>query len=268
MPSPFTDDDLSLFAKRGATLPAANTSGQVSTDGADIWYARFGAGPAVTLLHGGLGHSGNWAHQVPLLTRAGYEVITIDSRGHGRSSRDEQPYSYHLMAHDVRAVMDALELDTAAFIGWSDGACTALTFASLWPERVRGVFFFACNMDPSGTLDTEPSGKALENCFSRHVADYKALSPTPDGFEDLLAAVSLMMKTEPNFTADDLRAITVPVTVAQARDDEFIRPEHADYLAATIPHSRQVWLEGVTHFAPLQRPTYFGEALTAFLGGL
>ncbi|MDP1108606.1 alpha/beta fold hydrolase, partial [Klebsiella pneumoniae] len=89
----------------------------------------FGAGMPVILLHGGLGHSGNWGNQVPALMSAGYRPIVIDSRGHGRSTRDAQPYAYTRMASDVRAVMDALHIDHAAFIGWSDGACVALTLA-------------------------------------------------------------------------------------------------------------------------------------------
>ncbi|HVI91876.1 MAG TPA: alpha/beta fold hydrolase, partial [Dongiaceae bacterium] len=116
------DDDLTKFAADGAApLLQAETQGHLAHDGARIWYASHGAGKPVILLHGGLGHSGNWGYQVPALIAAGYRAITIDSRGHGRSSRDARPYSYELMAADVIAVMDQLALDKAAFIGWSDG---------------------------------------------------------------------------------------------------------------------------------------------------
>ncbi|MGO8048367.1 alpha/beta fold hydrolase, partial [Rhizobium johnstonii] len=71
--------------------------------------ASYGAGPPVILLHGGLGHSGNWGHQFSALLRRGRRVVLIDSRGHGRSTRDARPYSYELMASDVLAVMDALQ---------------------------------------------------------------------------------------------------------------------------------------------------------------
>ena len=121
------DDDLENFAAQGpAPLPAASEQGYVDNDGARIWYATYGSGPPVILLHGGLGHSGNWGYQVPAVTGAGYRAVLIDSRGHGRSTRDNRPYSYELMASDVVAVMDALRLDNAAFVGWSDGACIAL----------------------------------------------------------------------------------------------------------------------------------------------
>ena len=74
--------------------------------------------------------------------------------------------------------MDHLALDKATFVGWSDGACIALVLASKAPERVAGVFFFACNMDPSGTKEIEAS-PVLDRCFSRHRKDYTMLSATP-----------------------------------------------------------------------------------------
>src|SRR5262245_36697214 len=145
----FRDDDLTRFEAHGAApLPATGEHGYVEHDGARIWYASYGsggAGPRVILLHGGLGHSGNWGHQVPALTDAGYQVLLIDSRGHGRSTRDDRPYSYELMASDVLAVMDALGMTRAAVVGWSDGACTGLILARQSPARVAGVFFFGCN---------------------------------------------------------------------------------------------------------------------------
>jgi pimeloyl-ACP methyl ester carboxylesterase len=64
-----TDDDLELFEANGAPpLPPTVEHGYTAHDGANIWHASFGAGSPVTLLHGGLGHSGNWGHQVPALT--------------------------------------------------------------------------------------------------------------------------------------------------------------------------------------------------------
>src|SRR6266481_447236 len=95
-----------------------------------------GSGSPVILLHGGLGHSGNWGYQVPALIANGYRAVVIDSRGHGHSTRDERPYSYELMASDVLAVMNALHFDRVALVGWSDGACTALILAAKYPSRV------------------------------------------------------------------------------------------------------------------------------------
>ncbi|MGO4642835.1 alpha/beta fold hydrolase [Mesorhizobium sp. 2RAF45] len=259
------DDDLRKFEAHGVTpLPAARDEGRVAHEGAEIWYATFGAGLPVILLHGGLGHSGNWGFQVPALVKAGYQVVVIDSRGHGRSSRDERPYKYELMASDVLAVMDTLHLKKAAMVGWSDGACVALILGMKAADRVTGVFFFGCNMDPSGTREFEPS-PVIDRCFARHAKDYAELSATPDRFDAFVKAVGLMMKTEPNYTAADLARTRVPVAIVHSEHDEFIRHEHASCLARSIPASELIILPGVSHFAPLQRPGQFNSVLLAFL---
>ena len=214
------------------------------------------------LLHGGLGHSGNWGYQLPALRAAGYPVLVIDSRGHGRSTRDARPYTYELMAQDLLAVMDHVGIEQATLVGWSDGACIALVTAMMAPARVSSVFFFGCNMDPSGTKELpQPLPPTVQRCLARHVEDYRQLSPTPDAFDDFAAAVGVMMKTEPNYTAADLAKIAVPVTIVQAEHDEFIKRAHAEYLAATIPGATFVLLPDVSHFAPLQRPEPFNRMM-------
>ncbi len=62
------DDNLRRFEHEGALpLPETEDCGYVENDGARIWYAAFGAGAPIILLHGGLGHGGNWGYQVPEL---------------------------------------------------------------------------------------------------------------------------------------------------------------------------------------------------------
>jgi len=262
------DDDLQNFEAHGAAaLPAAGAEGHIEHDGARIWYADYGAGAPVILLHGGLGHSGNWGYQVPALLAAGRRVLLIDSRGHGRSTRDARPFSYELMAGDVLAVMDALRLEQAAVVGWSDGACIALILAMRAPARIAGVFFFACNMDPGGVKEIGQLGPVVERCLARHARDYAELSATPDQFEAFAEAVGLMMKTQPDYSARDLGAIRRPVAIVQSEHDEFIKHEHAEYLARSIPGAEYIELPGVSHFAPLQRPEQFNAVMLAFLRG-
>jgi pimeloyl-ACP methyl ester carboxylesterase len=194
------DDDLKNFEEHGAApLPVASDQGYVDHDGARIWYSICGSGPPVILLHGGLGHSGNWSYQVPALVSSGRRAVLIDSRGHGRSTRDSRPFMYELMASDVLAVMDALRLEKAAVVGWSDGACIALILAMQAPGRIAGVFFFGCNMDPSGTKEIAWPNPIVERCLGRHAKDYARLSATPDQFKAFADAVGLMMKTQPNY---------------------------------------------------------------------
>ena len=259
------DDDLERFEAEGLSLPDTSDQGYVEHDGARIWYATFGSGSPVILLHGGNGHSGNWGNQVPALVASGYRAVLIDSRGHGRSTRDAQPFTYELMASDVLAVMDALHLEKAVVVGWSDGACIAMILGMKAPARIAGVFFFGCNMDPSGVNQITELSPILRRCINRHAKDYARLSTTPDKFKEFTEAVGLMMRTQPNYFADDLAGIRVPVVIVQSEHDEFIKHEHAEYLAQSIPGADLVLLEGVSHFAPLQRPEQFNAAVLAFL---
>src|SRR6202171_4496637 len=232
------DDELRKFEAEGAArLPVPNDQGYIENEGARIWYSSYGSGSPVILLHGGLGHSGNWGYQVPALVGSGYHTVLIDSRGHGRSTRDAQPFSYELMASEVLAVTETLHLKKAALVGWSDGACTALILAAKAPSRVAGVFYFACNMDPSGVKPFEAT-PTLNRCFARHAKDYADLSATPARFQTFAEDVGLMGRTQPNYSAHDLARISVPVVIVQSEHDEFIKREHAEYLARSIPKSK------------------------------
>ncbi len=262
---PVVDDELIHFDEKGAQpLPQASQQGWVENQGARIWFATYGSGAPVILLHGGMGNAKNWGYQVPALVDAGYRPMVIDSRGHGQSTRDDRPFSYDLMASDVLAVMDFLHVERAALVGWSDGACTSLVLAAHFPSRVTGVFYYACNMDPSGVKEFVFT-PVIGRCLSRHKKDYADLSSTPDKFEEFMEAVGLMQRTQPNYTAEDLANIHVPVTVAHSENDEFIRQEHSEYLSRTIPGAQFVFLPGVSHFAPLQRPEVFNRAVLDFL---
>jgi pimeloyl-ACP methyl ester carboxylesterase len=216
------------------------------------------------LLHGGMGNSDNWAYLLPDLLAAGYRVVTVDSRGQGRSTRTEEPFSYRRMAEDVRTVLDTLGIDKAAIVGWSDGADTGLVMAEETPDRVAGLMFFACNVDSTGTkpfVYTPVIGRIL----TQNRRDYAALSSTPEDFDTVFEAVGLMQRTQPEYSAEDLVRIDVPVTVVLGEHDEFIRREHLEYLAATLPDARFELLADVSHFAPLQRPEVFNKAVLGFL---
>jgi non-heme chloroperoxidase len=272
------DRDLREFAARGLALPPGGTEHRVEHDGVSIWCISYGETfrKTAVLLHGGLGHSGNLANQVEPLTAFGFRVILVDSRGHGRSTRDARPFSYELMASDVLAVMDALDVRQAGLVGWSDGAAVALTLAKMHRERVAGVFFFACNMDPSGAkAEVDESDPLLKRCFARHAKDYAALSAArpktgfdQGDFQSLVNAVTAMQRIQPNWSADDLDSVTRQVAVVAAEKDQFIRPEHLRYLAGAIRVATYIELPGASHFAPINDFGTFNSRMRSFISGL
>src|ERR1035437_4092525 len=137
-------------------LPKPERSGAAPGNGIRLWYAVYGRGAPVILLHGGPANSNYWGLQISALAPH-YEVIVVDSRGHGRSTRNAEPITYHLMASDVLALMDALHIPKAAVVGWSDGAIIGLDIAIHHPDRLTRLFAFGANSNVSGVKNPEGS---------------------------------------------------------------------------------------------------------------
>jgi pimeloyl-ACP methyl ester carboxylesterase len=245
------------------TLPQPLESGTAPVNGVKIWYAVFGHGAPVILLHGGLANSNYWGNQVPALARR-YRVIVMDSRGHGRSTRNAEPYGYDLMASDVIGVMDFLKIKKAAIVGWSDGAILGLDIAIHHPERLSKLFAFAANSDPSGVADIDKS-PVFNAYIARAEKEYAALSPTPTEYKPFLEQITKMWETQPNFSAADLQGITVPTWIVDADHDEAIKRENTLFMAQQIPDSGLLLLPQVSHFAFLQDPQQFTDAVLHFL---
>jgi pimeloyl-ACP methyl ester carboxylesterase len=245
------------------SLPKAAQSGYAPVNGIKIWYATFGQGEPVILLHGGLANSNYWGNQVRAL-EGRYRVIVMDSRGHGRSTRNAEPYGYDLMSGDVVALMDFLKIKKAAIVGWSDGAILGLDIAMTHPDRVSKLFAFAANSDPSGVADIAQS--PVFNAFiARAEKEYETLSPTPTEYKAFLAQITKMWETQPNWTAADLKRIGVPTWIVDADHDEAIKRENTEFMAANIPNAGLLLQPEVSHFSFIQDPDQFTADVLHFL---
>jgi pimeloyl-ACP methyl ester carboxylesterase len=188
----------------------------------------------------------------------------MDSRGHGRSTRDDRPFTYDLMASDVIGLMDFLKIRKAAIVGWSDGAIVGMDIALHHPERLEKLFAFAANSDPSGVQDIAKS-PVFNAYIARAEKEYVRLSPTPDQFKPFLDQISKMWATEPNFTADQLHRIKVPTWIVDGDHDEAIKRENTEFMAAQIPNSGLLLQPAVSHFSFLQDPKQFNNDVLHFL---
>jgi pimeloyl-ACP methyl ester carboxylesterase len=245
------------------TLPKPAASGYAPVNGIRIWYATFGRGSSVILLHGGLANADYWGHQIRAL-EGHYRVIAMDSRGHGRSTRNAQPFGYDLMASDVLGLMDYLKIRKAAIVGWSDGAIIGLDIAMHHPDRVTKLFAFAANSDPSGVADISKS-PVFNAYIARARKEYKKLSPTPTQYDAFLAQIEKMWATQPRWTAADLHSIKVPVWIVDADHDEAIKRENTEFMAAQIPDAGLLIQPDVSHFSFLQDPRQFNTDVLHFL---
>jgi pimeloyl-ACP methyl ester carboxylesterase len=245
------------------SLPSSTQSGYAEVNGVKIWYAAFGRGQPVILLHGGLANSNYWGHLVPALS-GDYQVVVMDSRGHGRSSRNNQPLGYDLMASDVLALMDVLKLEKAAIVGWSDGAIIGLDIAIHHPERMTKLFAFAANSDPDGVADISQS-PVFNAYMARAKSEYQGLSPTPADYDAFLAQVTKMWETQPHFTADNLHGIRTPTWIADGDHDEAIKRSNTLFMADQIPGSGLLIQPKVSHFSFLQDAEQFNADVLHFL---
>lgn len=242
------------------------TPGYAVVNGIRLYYATIGRGPAVLMLHGGLSNSDYWGNQVQALTPH-HQVILVDSRGHGRSARNDQPFGYDFMTDDVVGLLDFLKIPRADIVGWSDGAILGLGMAIRYPNRVGKVFAFGANSDPSGLVKGVEKNPTFAAFIDRAAKEFEKLSPTPENYSAFVDAIAKMWGKQPRWTASDLKQIHTPVLIADGDHDEGIKRSHTEYLAATIPGAELLILPGASHFAFLQKPALFNAALLDFLDG-
>jgi pimeloyl-ACP methyl ester carboxylesterase len=258
-------------AERWEVLPLtpapiySERSGHADANGISIYYAVYGEGSPVILLHGGLANADYWGYQIRALMLH-HTVIVMDSRGHGRSTRDSRPYGYDLMADDVVSLMDVLKMPKADIVGWSDGATVSLNLAIRHPDRVSRIFAFAAMTRTSGTKYGTIMSPTIVDFIKRASQEYKAYSTTPKEFSSLVIRTIKMWTSQPNWTDAQLQAIATMVLVVDGDRDETIRREHTEYIAATIPGAGLLILPNTSHFAFLQDPELFNSAVLHFLG--
>jgi pimeloyl-ACP methyl ester carboxylesterase len=250
---------LASAAERWQTLPptplpvATSRSGQLAGNGISIHYAIYGRGAPVILLHGGLANYDYWDNQVRALARF-HRVVVMDSRGHGRTTRDARPYGYDLMADDVIALMDG------------DGGIIGLDLAMRYADRVGKIFAFGANTQTSGVIDGVEKNPTFAAYIERAGGEYRKYSATPKDYDAFVEQISKMWADQPNWTDAQLKSIKSPVLIVDGDHDEGIKRDHTEYMAATIPGAGLLILPNASHFAFLQDPGLFNFAILHFLG--
>lgn len=257
-------EDLWLTSPAPALMPAAASSGLAPVNGIEMYYATYGAGDPVLLIHGGLGHADVWSAQVADLM-IDHLVIVADSRGHGRSNRTEESFSYELMASDYLGLLDYLKIGKVDLVGWSDGGIIGLDIAMKHPERLNHLFVQGANISTDGVNHAAAETPVFAAYIGMMAGDYAKMSPTPDQFDDFVTQISNMWGTQPNWTDEQIAAITVPTAVVVGEYDEAILRPHTEKIAGLIKGSKLVILPQVSHFPSLQAPAEYNAAIRDFI---
>ncbi|GAB2637420.1 alpha/beta fold hydrolase [Prescottella soli] len=230
--------------------------GFVEAGGARLHYETSGEGEALVLLHGNSENLGYFAAQAPAFAER-YRVIALDTRAHGESTRGDGPLDFARFADDVCAVLDALGIDSAHVLGYSDGGNTALTLALRRPDRVRSLIVNGANLDPHGLGWKFRVPATLAWLAAGLVAP---LSKTLAHKRELLG----LMVHHPHIPPDDLAAITVPTVVVVGERDPIPR-RHTELIAHSIPGAELVILPGAGHACAEERPDVFNAVVLDFL---
>ena len=259
-------------AERWETLPPTpapiptDRSGETDANGIKIHYAIYGQGSPVILLHGGLANTDYWGNQVPAVA-AHHTVILMDSRGHGRSTRDARPYGYDLMADDVVALMDALKIPKADIVGWSDGGIlgTRPRAAPQGPRR-QGVRLRRQHRDLGrrrGRREESdlrrlhrPRGPRIRRAFGDAQGIRRLRRPDQ---QDVGGPAQLDRRRSSRRSTRRSSSSTATTTRRSSARTPSTSPR-------PFPHAGLLILPNVSHFAFLQDPDQFNFAILHFLG--
>ena len=247
-------------------MAASNDLTLLASDGVRIASEAAGSGAPIVLLHGLTSTRRYVTMGSKALERSGHRTVAYDARGHGHSTPAPTPdaYTYELLARDLGAVLDELDIQQAVLAGASMGAQTALRFALEHPDRVLALGLITPAFDPDthGDGDTYASWDRLakglrEGGVEGFVAAYD-LDAVPERFRETVAivlrqrlaahdyplavadALQAVPRSRPFESWEELRSVEVPTVVIASRDEA--DPTHplavGERYAATIPGAK------------------------------
>ena len=251
----------------------------VHANGIDIYYMEAGAGTPLILLHGGLVSTNPIWNATPLtygshvadLARH-FRVITPDTRGCGKTRHTDGTISFALLADDVAALVDALDLERPCVAGFSEGGVTATILGIRHPEAVRAIVNHAGYdfLDPhsrsiaimrqmlGGSPDAQRADpEAMERFFAQspqmgsmfEIMKLDQDGAQGDGYWRTYVDLAFARTTRwPGYTFEDLRKIAVPTLVMAGDSDDFCSCEDGvttyrslrDGELAILPNTRHV----------------------------
>jgi pimeloyl-ACP methyl ester carboxylesterase len=233
-----------------------------------------GEGDPIVLVHGFASNKEvNWVYPgwVSTLTRAGRRVIALDNRGHGASSKLYDPAAYHtgLMAEDVCALIDHLDLPRADVMGYSLGARITAQLAISLSERVRAAILggIGIHLVEGAGLPPQTIARALEAPTRADVAD-----PTGHAFRafaeqtrsDLRALAACIRGSRQTLSRDEMGRLAMPVLVAAGSKDQIAGS--AEQLAALAPRGQALVIPGRDHMLAVG-DRVFKDGVLDFLAG-
>jgi pimeloyl-ACP methyl ester carboxylesterase len=247
------------------------------SDGAKIYYEVNGEGPAVLFVHGSGGHHAAWWQQVPYFTERGYSVVTLDLRGFGRSTSEQDEYDSLEFPGDILAVLDAAGIARAVLAGQSIGASAALKVAVAHPDRAAGVILAHSlgGLDNAELAELVKADRAeaeklpvLDRLMSK---SFQEASPELTflfrqmGTFNRAKMQDLRNLTVGGPTIETLAGLGVPVCFLAGENDAVIRPATIRHAHELVPGSALELVPNGPHSMYWERPDLFNAAVERFL---
>src|SRR3977135_2206205 len=154
-------------------------------DGVKLYYHEAGPGSPIVFVHEFAGDARSWEGQLRHFGRR-YRCITYNARGYPHSDRpaEVERYSQARARDDIRAVLDALEIDKAHIVGLSMGGFATTHFGFTYPERARSLVIAGSGYGASTgrraqfTAEAEASAARFEQQDMAQAAETYALGPS------------------------------------------------------------------------------------------
>src|SRR5436189_488312 len=172
--------------------PKPSKSGHAAVNGVNYYYAIYGSGEPLLLLHGGLFHTEMFGPNLTKLAQS-RQVIGVDLQGHGRTPLGDREISLIDIGNDMAGVLKKLGYDKVDVLGYSMGGGVAFQFGVQHPEMVRRLVLVSTPFAQDGFYpEMLPQQAALSAAMAEQLKEtpiyksYVAIAPHPDEFPTLL----------------------------------------------------------------------------------
>ena len=212
------------------TTQAKGSGEYAEVNGIKLYYETHGSGRPLVLLHGGLMSGETFGPVLPLLAER-HKVVTVDLQGHGRTADIDRPIDVRLMAGDIAALIDHLQLATPDVVGYSLGGGVALQTAAQYPTKVRRLVMVSANLRPDAIYAEMRVQQGQVNAAAAEFMKdtpmyqlYQWAAPRPEDFPRLLNKIGESMSKDYDFT-EEVRGLRMPTMVVTA-DADMAPPSH------------------------------------------
>lgn len=225
--------------------------------GFKMYVEVYGQGKPLLFIHGNGGSINNFTKQIPYFAQK-YKVIIADSRAQGKSTDATDSLSYEMMADDYAALLDAMKIDSAYVVGWSDGGINGLLMAIRHPEKVKKLAITGANLRPDTTAVPQEIWDMVTPAYTELLAKPDKSEMEKGGYKLLKLLVE-----NPHIPLSDLQKISCP-TLVIGGDHDVIKEEHTMEIYKNIPNAYLWILPNSGHSTPIVYSNEFNAKIDAF----